>query len=114
MCLNTTLCRHCGRYVVSRPRGLCHRCYYAPGVKECYPPTAPNARRGVPDGHGTRPLPAKPTRAFPGSAAKLRVLEERAAAGVTLWHPDDPTVGPPVIPWQAPQVRCGLRLDEDC
>jgi hypothetical protein len=31
-----------------------------------------------------------PTRALPGSAAKLAVLDRREAAGESLWHSDDP------------------------
>jgi hypothetical protein len=34
-------------------------------------------------------LPASPTSAPPGSPEKVRVLEERAALGVSLWHPLD-------------------------
>lgn len=44
-------------------------------------------------GHGRgkcdRPAPKTPTDAEPGSEAKVRVLEQRAAADVGLWHPDD-------------------------
>ena len=31
-------CRHCHERKVCRPRGLCWRCYYAPGVRDQYPP----------------------------------------------------------------------------
>ncbi len=31
-------CRHCGRGCPKRPRGLCHRCYKTPGVKDLHPP----------------------------------------------------------------------------
>lgn len=34
----------------------------------------------------------QPTKARPGSEAKLDVLIARAAAGVELWHPDDVTL----------------------
>ncbi len=30
------LCRHCTKGKVNRPRGLCWRCYYTPGVKALY------------------------------------------------------------------------------
>lgn len=39
--------------------------------------------------HDSRPLPATPTLALPGSPEKLAVLEARAAAGVQLFHPRD-------------------------
>jgi len=35
-----TRCRHCGNANATRPRGLCWRCYYTPGVKELYPSTS--------------------------------------------------------------------------
>jgi hypothetical protein len=35
------------------------------------------------------PLPPTPTAAPPGSQEKVAVLEARAAAGYTLWHPAD-------------------------
>jgi hypothetical protein len=34
-------------------------------------------------------LPETPTGALPGSEERLRVLEERAAAGLALFHPRD-------------------------
>lgn len=30
-------CAHCNERPVSRPRGLCYRCFYAPGVADQYP-----------------------------------------------------------------------------
>ena len=35
------------------------------------------------------PLPQSPTQHLPGSPGKLAVLEARAAAGESLWHPAD-------------------------
>ncbi len=34
------ICRHCHKNKVVRPRGLCCRCFYTPGVKEQYPITS--------------------------------------------------------------------------
>lgn len=34
------LCRHCVKNRVLRPRGLCWRCYYRPGVRDLYPSTS--------------------------------------------------------------------------
>ena len=83
------LCRHCQHKKANRPRGLCFGCYYAPGVREQYQPTSPFAHRGVTDTYSTRPLPAQPTNAPAGSAEKINVLMERAAAQTALWHPAD-------------------------
>jgi hypothetical protein len=83
-------CRHCGQDKVNRPRGLCWGCYYRPGVKEMYPSTSKYAHRGVGNGFGGgRVLPAAPTVYAPGTPEKKLVLEERAKAGVVLWHPFD-------------------------
>ncbi len=84
-----TLCRHCKRVYANRPRGLCWSCYYQPGVRELFPSTSKFARLGVADSYGSRALPPEPTSAAPGSPAKVRVLAERAALGVALWHPLD-------------------------
>lgn len=34
------LCRHCSKNLVCRPRGLCWGCFYAPAIREQYPPMA--------------------------------------------------------------------------
>jgi len=81
-------CRHCGTGPVNRPRGLCWSCYYTPGVRELYPSTSKFARRGVADFNGRAKMP-EPTAALPGTAEKVRVLEERARLGQQLWHPLD-------------------------
>lgn len=50
---------------------------------------ASGSNRGVGLGNPARlELPA-PTVALPGTQAKLRALEARAAAGLALWHPGD-------------------------
>jgi hypothetical protein len=39
-------CRHCCQYPIGRPRGLCWKCFYTPGVRELYPILPnPNRRR---------------------------------------------------------------------
>lgn len=82
-----TLCRHCGRGKINRPRGLCWNCYYKPGVKELYPAKFfPQLGLGV--GESISPLPI-PTRALPGTAAKLAVLLERVKNRQALFHPLD-------------------------
>jgi hypothetical protein len=84
-------CRHCQRpeAKVNRPRGLCWHCYYKPGVRDLYPSTSKHGQRGVGGDNHRRPLPQEPTQAQCGSEGKIRVLEERAARGEQLWHPDD-------------------------
>lgn len=78
-------CRHCGKHAVTRPRGLCWGCYYRPGVREQYPS---NNRFVLLFGDESSGLP-EPTRALPGSAAKIAVLAERARLRQELFHPDD-------------------------
>jgi hypothetical protein len=82
------LCRHCQKVKSNRPRGLCWSCYYTPGVRDLYPSTSKFARRGVADFNGRAKMP-EPTNALPGSAEKVRVLQERAQLGQQLWHPLD-------------------------
>jgi hypothetical protein len=84
------LCRHCGVCSVSRPRGLCWSCYYAPGIRERYP--AKYVLSATPDGHGRSALPETPTRAVPGSEEKIEVLGQRARRRLELWHPGDARV----------------------
>jgi hypothetical protein len=33
-------CQHCGQFNINRPRKLCFKCYYTPGIKELYPSTS--------------------------------------------------------------------------
>src|SRR5438309_767525 len=96
------ICRHCHSAIVCRPRGLCWKCYYTPGVRELYPSTSKFGRRGVGNCNGTRPLPTFPTQASPGTSEKIAVLAERARLKQCLWHPDDATfAGPGIVPAQA-------------
>ena len=83
-------CRHCGRYRVTRPRGLCWTCFRSPAIRSSYP-TKPSkyAYRGGADFRGTAPLAARPTAALPGTPEKLAVLEQRASRLEALWHPAD-------------------------
>jgi hypothetical protein len=80
-------CRHCQAAPVSRPRGLCWKCFYTPAIRALYPPA--DLPQGVLDGFGERPLPAKPTAARPGTAEKVEVLCQRARLRQNLWHPED-------------------------
>ena len=100
-------CRHCRHPKVTRPRGLCWRCYAEPGVRDQYQSTSKFAARpDVRDSYSTRPLPATPTTAQPGSQAKVQVLRERAARGEALHHPLD---NAEPIPAKRPVGNCGPR-----
>ncbi len=83
------MCRACHEHKANRPRGLCWHCYYTPRVARKYPSTSKHAPgTGVGNGCGGYALP-EPTEAAPGSAEKVAVLADRAAAGLALWHPQD-------------------------
>lgn len=81
-------CRHCGSPCVSRPRGLCHGCYYTPGVRDQYPPLSTCGRRSEVGGNRATKLP-KPTTALPKTEEYFLVLEERARLGLALHNPLD-------------------------
>jgi hypothetical protein len=93
------LCKHCKLAFGDRPRGLCRECYYNLGIRDCYPVILnPHTRRGsgLPLENGDadhRPIPAQPTNAKPGSYDKILVLQERAAKGQQLFHPQDAPFG---------------------
>ncbi len=91
MSLNKPLarCRHCGGLGVNRPRGLCWKCYYTPGLRELYPSTSKFAKRGIVDKCGTVPLAAESTRAKPGTEAKVALMGARALLGQAIFHPLD-------------------------
>lgn len=84
------VCKHCRKRNGWKSRGLCWTCFRTPGVRDSYPPKGGEARRGSGvDCNGGYTLPPVPTLAQPGSPEKEAVLTERAAAGTSLWHPDD-------------------------
>lgn len=85
-------CVHCKVTKFLRPRGLCYRCYYTPGVKDQYPSYW--NQRGTPrpdedpDFNGAA-KPCQPTASMPGTEEKIRVLMDRVAAKEELHHPED-------------------------
>jgi hypothetical protein len=83
------VCRHCRAGIVSRPRGLCWSCFYAPGVRDQYPSISKYGRRGPGNFFGSAPLPPVPTKAPPGSPEKIALLSQRAQQRQELFHPDD-------------------------
>jgi hypothetical protein len=62
-------------------------CYYDRRVRALYAARS-NGRRGLDNSGRERPLPP-PTTALPGSPEKIAILQQRAAQGLELWHPDD-------------------------
>jgi hypothetical protein len=93
-----SLCRHCDRNPVNRSRGLCWSCFYTPGVRERYPPVA-HGKRGL--GMSRKRLLCEPTEAIPGTPEKIRVLMDRAARGLELFHEQDADL------WAAPLALVG-------
>jgi hypothetical protein len=87
--VSMTTCRHCSKPKVTRPRGLCWRCYYTPGMRDLYPSTSKFARRGVGNFNLNAPLAPVPTTAPPGTPQKLAVLEHRARMKLAIFHPAD-------------------------
>jgi hypothetical protein len=113
------VCRHCGIRPVHKARGLCHRCWIVPGVRERYPARGKGgphrAATGRDDailvkvgkklmpmdqyyGRARTPKQLKamgwvPTTALPGTSDKVQVMQWRAARGLPLFHPDDGRYG---------------------
>ena len=81
-------CRACNRRPGRRNKTLCSRCYADRAIREAYPSISKYGRRSDIGAPGVRPLP-EPTDALPGTEAKVRVLIQRAALGLELWHPRD-------------------------
>lgn len=89
--MNRPLCIHCELRKPNSTRGLCRACTDTPGVREMYPCQSKKAhlhRNGL-GITGTSKLPRRPTKAPVGSTAKMKVMQERASAGVSLFHPRD-------------------------
>lgn len=86
-------CAYCRTRKPCRPGGLCVPCYRSVEVRSLYTNKTPEGHCG----HGTvnvsGVLPPEPTPHLPGTPNKLRVLEERARLGMSLWHPNDARSG---------------------
>lgn len=80
-------CVHCG-VMGTRPRGLCWRCHSDYDIRQIYRSTTDS---GTPTTGGLKH--GEPTMALPGTEEKIRVLEERAANGLALFHPRDARPG---------------------
>jgi hypothetical protein len=83
-----TRCKHCKRSQAYARRGLCGRCYRNPEIRARYPRAQRCGYKGLGLGEQERPLPP-PTKAYPGTRAKVAVLIARAEQGLALWSPLD-------------------------
>lgn len=81
-------CCHCRKHVAHRPRGLCWSCFNSQAIRSLYP-TDPKFGPSVTAVVGSYRLPDFPTIALPGSPEKVAILEQRAVAGIALFHPQD-------------------------
>lgn len=85
-------CRRCEQERGWLCRGLCTACYRDPVVREEYgaPPRSGGGRPWPDADHcGDWGSPVTPCLGLPGSEAKVQALQERAALGISLWHPQD-------------------------
>ena len=78
-------CRHCQVRLRCRSKGLCSTCSSTPSIRAMY---ASEVNRGVEDFCGAPPL-AEPTDTIPGTESRIAVYQERAAAGLAVFHPRD-------------------------
>lgn len=99
------ICLHCQQPRSLAARGLCWVCHKDPDVRDLYPCRAPGRQPEGPTVGDSRQS-ADPTPALPGTAEKMAVMEERARAGESLFHPEDGRV-----PGVRRQESDGLILD---
>jgi hypothetical protein len=94
-------------------RGLCRRCYKRSRDAQEPPPAPAQIAEAA-----TSRAPSDPTAAYPGSEAKITILERRQAERVPLWHPldvplelepDRPAELPPGL---SPEAIKALRIRE--
>lgn len=71
-----------------------------------FPSTSKFARRGVGNGN-RRAIQPEPTDALPGTEEKVRILEERARRGQSLWHPLDAAIDGSHLAARLASKRCG-------
>lgn len=83
-------CRHCDKPRSLHRRGLCGPCYENRRIRKQYAPVKDCAT--VAELVEPTQLP-EPTKAIPGTAAKILVMMARVAAGQILHHPSDVRLG---------------------
>lgn len=86
--MRTANCRHCWNRPGNRSRGLCYRCHSDPSISVLYPTQSKFGRRSMVRNAAPK-LPAEPTSAKLGSAARIEIMAARAAAGESVFHPLD-------------------------
>lgn len=96
---NEIVCKHCGRTLQHRAKGLCSTCFYKHGGQyPCLAPPKSWERKykerfngdGLSDDFNGEAAPClEPTDARPGSDEKIEVLGRRFAAKQNLWHMRD-------------------------
>lgn len=86
------ICLACGKKA-NRPRGMCWVCYYTPGLRASFPSAHSRAPDAPEDFTGEAPDAPAPCPWPPGSEGKKECLRERAAGGVSLFHPGDRRAG---------------------
>jgi hypothetical protein len=85
------VCRHCKIRKMYKPRGLCYSCYNSP-VRDFYPPETTRGNHSWCLSRKRLAVPAEPTFARPGSPEKIEVMQERAARGEAVFHPEDRSI----------------------
>jgi hypothetical protein len=86
-----TRCRNCLQENRCPARGLCQGCYLDPKIRGQYPARMAKAPSGgVVRGSSCGEALRQPTRHRPGTEGKLAVLAARFAAGLPLFHSEDP------------------------
>lgn len=69
---------------------MCWLCYYTPEIRCLYPSVASKfSKRGPGNKSGLGIIPAEPCPFLPGTAGKIKIMQERAEKGETLFHPRD-------------------------
>lgn len=82
-------CAHCKRVLSIAARGLCSKCHREPAIRDKHEPqTDGTGRRGLCDAYGTK-LATFPTQELPGTPKKMKVMEQRAERGESVFHPLD-------------------------
>ncbi len=88
------VCQHCGdpKRPVNRPRGLCWKCYYTPGVQDLY--GAKCKVFAAPDSSLADSAPDPPTPEMLDIGERVAAYAKRAAAGLPLFTQGEPIVEP--------------------
>lgn len=85
-------CRHCEKWPINRPGGLCYRCHGQPDIRRQYVGKSKYAQghHARLDFNGNAPEDAEPLSDGPGTTRRLRELQQRASRGLSLFRAGDP------------------------